>query len=232
MSATHGHDGSTARAKQVGERRRQPTEIRRQLIVEAARAVIAERGLFATTMRDIALASDVSLGTVTYHFASLNDILAEVIQGEMEHFYRPIVARAAEAPDARTALQIVLDEFLASDERTVHHWLLWLDFWALSAHDEHYATRQSQAYAMWRADLGDILSRGLSDGSFTVTELDAAVVEFLALFDGLAAHAYLPGAKFTSAQARQRLYDYVNRVLLSPGDVPLAAAPDPHRRRR
>jgi hypothetical protein len=47
---------SGARAKQASERSRHPTEIRRQLIVEAARSVIAERGLFATSVRDIAAA--------------------------------------------------------------------------------------------------------------------------------------------------------------------------------
>jgi len=50
------------RAKTASERVRQPTEIRRRLIVDAARSVISERGLFVTTMRDIAQASAVPGG--------------------------------------------------------------------------------------------------------------------------------------------------------------------------
>ena len=96
---------SGARAKQASERSRHPTEIRRQLIVEAARSVIAERGLFATSIRDIAAAGNVSIGTVTYHFTGIADILAEVLIGEMDSFYAPVIAAATAAPDGRAALR-------------------------------------------------------------------------------------------------------------------------------
>ena len=126
---------SGARAKQASERSRHPTEIRRQLIVEAARSVIAERGLFATSIRDIAAAGDVSIGTVTYHFTGIADILAEVLIGEMDSFYAPVIAAATAAPDGRAALEEIVDGFIASTPRAREHWALWLDFWALSAHD-------------------------------------------------------------------------------------------------
>ncbi len=80
---------SAARAKRASERTRHPTEVRRPLIVEAARSVIADRGLFATTMRDIAAASGVSLGTVTYHFRGIAEILGEVLDLEMDALYAP-----------------------------------------------------------------------------------------------------------------------------------------------
>src|SRR5512142_3461659 len=97
------------RARQASERIRHPTEVRRALIVEAARSVIADRGLFATTMRDIAAASQVSLGTWTYHFRGIAEILAEVLDGEMDTLYAPVVAAAAAMPDGRAALHALID---------------------------------------------------------------------------------------------------------------------------
>src|SRR5690348_908221 len=219
-----------ARARPASERIRHPTEVRRALIVEAARSVIADRGLFATTMRDIAAASEVSLGTVTYHFRGIAEILAEVLDGEMDAFYAPLVAAAFAQPDGRAALRALIDGFLASSPRARQHWVLWLDFWALSAHDGEYARRQAAFYQRWQRDVAAVFRRGLTDGTLRVWApgegealdggaapgeggaLDEAVVEFMAIFDGMAAQAYLPGADFGPAEARSRLHRYVDRI--------------------
>jgi AcrR family transcriptional regulator len=211
---------SGARAKQASERSRHPTEIRRHLIVEAARSVIAERGLFATSMRDIATASDVSIGTLTYHFTGIAEILAEVLNSEMDSFYGPVIAAAEAAPDGRAALREIVDGFIASSPRAREHWVLWLDFWALSAHDPEYARRQSEIYQRWHADVQAVFERGSADGSLRTTsekEEAAAVTEFMAIFDGMASQAYLPGAELRPVEARSRLHRYIDRL---PRDEP------------
>jgi AcrR family transcriptional regulator len=203
------------RAKTASERQRQPTEIRRRLIVDAARGVIAERGVFATTMRDIAQASEVSVGTLTYHFTGIAEILAEVLQGEMDSFYLPIVENARAAEDATTAMRLLIDGFFAADERTVQHWRLWLDFWSLSAHDPAYARWQAKAYDGWRTDVRQVVERGVEAGEFRVDDLDIVMTEFLAFFDGLAAQAYLPASSIGPLQARDHLLGWVERRLTS-----------------
>jgi AcrR family transcriptional regulator len=209
--------GARARAKQASERSRHPTEIRRHLIVEAARSVIAERGLFATSVRDIATASDVSLGTITYHFTGIAEILAEVLNREMDSFYSPAVAAAKAAPDGRAALREIVDGFIASSARAREHWVLWLDFWALSAHDPEYANLQSKIYRRWHADVQAVFERGSADGSLRAAS-EEAITEFMAIFDGMASQAYLPGAELRPAEARDRLHRYIDRL---PRDEPL-----------
>ena len=206
---------STPRAKTAGERQRQPTEIRRGLIVEAARGVIAERGPYAATMRDIATAGGVSLGTVSYHFSGIAEILAHVLQGEMDSFYLPIAERAHAAPDAATGIRMLIDGFFADDERTAQHWRLWLDFWSLSAHDETHAQWQESAYGQWRTDVREVLERGVASGEFRVGELDVVLADFLVSFDGLAVQAYLPGSRMGPAQARAYLHGWVDRHLFT-----------------
>jgi AcrR family transcriptional regulator len=201
-----------ARAKQASERSRHPTEVRRHLIVKAARSVIAERGLFATSVRDIAAASDVSIGTVTYHFTGIAEILAEVLNGEMDSFYAPVIATATATADGRSALEEIVDGFIASTPRAREHWLLWLDFWALSAHDPGYASRQSEIYQRWHADVQAVFERGSADGSLRPDSAQDAIAEFMAIFDGNAAQAYLPGADLRPAEARARLHRWIDRL--------------------
>jgi len=49
---------------------------RKSRIVDAAIEVIAEHGVAGTTSRRIAAAADVPLGSLTYHFNGLDDLLA------------------------------------------------------------------------------------------------------------------------------------------------------------
>jgi AcrR family transcriptional regulator len=203
---------SPARARPASERNRHPTEVRRHLIVEAARPVIAERGLFATSMRDIAAASEVSLGTVTYHFTGIAEILAEVLNGEMDTFYRPVIDTARAAPTGRAALEAIVDGLIASTPRARQHWVLWLDFWALSAHDPGYARRQSQIYRRWNGDVRDVFARGEADGSLGPDPRQEAVTEFMAIFDGMAWQAYLPSTNVRPADARTRLHRWIDRL--------------------
>ncbi|WP_031273697.1 TetR/AcrR family transcriptional regulator, partial [Curtobacterium sp. B8] len=74
--------GSDARLPAGGSgsvRARQRPEVRRAMIVAAAREVIVRRGVGSTGLRDIAAEAGVSVGTVTYHFGSVAEILNEVV---------------------------------------------------------------------------------------------------------------------------------------------------------
>ena len=206
------------RAKRAVDRVRQPTEIRRGLIIEAARGLIADRGLFAASLRDIAQRAQVSLGTVTYHFAGIAELLSAVLHAEMVDFYRPITARAAVEPDGRLALEMIIDGFFADGTRTMEHWRLWLDFWTLSAHEQTYADWQAEVYTQWRAEVVAILERGQVAGSLQFQDVETAAIEFMAVFDGWAAQAFLPRGAIDPARGRALLHDYVRRRLVREHD--------------
>jgi AcrR family transcriptional regulator len=185
-----------------GPIRRQPPEVRRRMLLDAARTVIAERGLHATTIRDVAAAGEVAVGTVTYHFSGIAEVLAGVLESEMDEWSEPLWAAADAAPDGRTGLSVLLDGLLADGDRAVQHWKLWLDFWALAAHYPQYATWQSQVYL----DLHDLaerlLRRGAADGSLVVADPRSAAVQVIALVDGLVVQCYLPEGRLQPAQGR------------------------------
>lgn len=60
----------------AGTRRTRPNDPhRRERIARAALAVVAERGVEGLTHRAVAAEADVPLGSTTYHFATLDDLL-------------------------------------------------------------------------------------------------------------------------------------------------------------
>jgi AcrR family transcriptional regulator len=176
---------------------RRPAIVRRRLVIEAARTVIARRGMAATRMRDVAAAAEVSLGTLTYHFAGIDELLGGVIEAEEVNFFQPLLERAGAAATGAAGLDVFIDGLFNDDERTREHWLLWLDYWTLASHDPKYGRWQDQSYAGWRAAIADLVERGRRDGSLVVADAELATTHFMVLVDGVAAQAYLTGRDST-----------------------------------
>lgn len=184
-------------------RKRQPPEVRRAMIIDAARELIAKQGMHATTIRDIAAAADVAVGTVTYHFSGIAEVLAGVLQAEMAEFSAPVMRAAADADSGLAGLRVLTSGLLADGDRAIEHWKLWLDFWTLAAHLAHYSDWQSQVYRDLHALTAELLTRGFGDGSLPGA-IDPArqAIEYIALMDGLVVQAYLPGSRLTAIEAR------------------------------
>src|ERR1700741_333272 len=69
----------------LGRRGRGPTDPgRREKIANAAIAVVAERGVEGVTHRAVAAVADVPLGSTTYHFATLDDLLVVALHTAAE----------------------------------------------------------------------------------------------------------------------------------------------------
>ncbi|MEU6711994.1 TetR family transcriptional regulator [Nonomuraea sp. NPDC046802] len=82
-------------------RRRDPG--RRDRLIDAALTVIAERGVAATRHRQIARIADVPLGSMTYHFSSLEEVLAEAFTRHADSVARVLDERLSAAPDREAA---------------------------------------------------------------------------------------------------------------------------------
>ncbi len=197
------------------KRRRQPATVRRQMIIGAAREVIAAQGLHATSVRDIATAAGVAVGTVTYHFAGIAEVLAGVLQAEMTQYSAPVMAAAAAAPTGAAGLDVLTTGLLGTGRRATEHWKLWLDFWTLAAHQDRYSTWQSQVYRDLHALAASLLDRGRADGSLAVSDAQRQSVEYIAMMDGLVVQGYLPGSRLRPAQVRGLLLAYTAAAFAS-----------------
>ena len=82
---------------------------RRQRIIDATLAVIADLGTAATTHRRIAEAAQVPLGSVTYYFATLEDLLTAAFLQLAEESSAAFRAHLEVATDRATACTAVVD---------------------------------------------------------------------------------------------------------------------------
>jgi DNA-binding transcriptional regulator YbjK len=96
----------TAPAAQT-QRRYDPE--RRDRIIDACLDVIAETGVTGTSHRKVAQAADVPLGSMTYHFTGMNELLHEAFSRFAQTASKQFEEEIAAARDADSAKQAIAD---------------------------------------------------------------------------------------------------------------------------
>ncbi|GAT69397.1 tetR family transcriptional regulator [Planomonospora sphaerica] len=177
-------------------RRRRHDPGRRDRLIDAALTVIAERGAAATTHREIARVADVPLGSTTYHFSSLEEVLAEAFTRHAESVARVFDERLSAARDRDAAVEAVValvsDALLGSERDLV----LAVELYVAAARNP--ALRAvTQA---WMARSRRALER----------HFDAATARGLdALIEGLVLHSALSTDPMTPGQIRHAIHRYL-----------------------
>ncbi|MET7932346.1 TetR family transcriptional regulator [Streptomyces sp. NPDC005322] len=166
---------------------------RRQRIIDAAITVVGERGIEGLSHRSVAAVADVPLGSTTYHFATLDDLLVAALGqvsaeclADMERWEReadPEVPLAEE-------LARVMEEWLAGDRTRLE-----LEYELYLAALRREAVRPIAA--AYLDDVAAVLARRTGD---------LGVARALgALIDGLMLQILLTGRPFDREEARVAL---------------------------
>jgi DNA-binding transcriptional regulator YbjK len=172
-----------------GRRVRRFDPQRRERILDAAIAVIAEHGLSGTTHRLIARAADVPLGSLTYHFSSLDELCAQAFTRLAERLSR---AYAAHFEGVRT-----LDGLVGAVTDLVHgnagadagEWAVSYELYLAALRDPALRTVTEE----WMRTSRTVLERFVDPE--TARGLDA-------LIEGLVMHRMLSTAPFPRAVTR------------------------------
>ena len=111
---------------------------RRDRIIDACLDVIAEVGVAGTSHRKVAEAADVPLGSMTYHFTGMAELLHEAFTRFAVAFSDRITARLAGAADREAAIATIIEAVEAdilSDQREL---VLTQELYTLAARDATY----------------------------------------------------------------------------------------------
>lgn len=155
---------------------------RREALVRAAFAEIAERGFEGLRLRPIAAAAGIDHSTLHHHFATKDDLVAAVLEhvtGQLEGSMRGDLAPAArlrhhltgiaEAVVRRPDLFVVLDEF---DRR--------------ARRDPALAATVRRDEEGWRQALAALFREGVERGSWSgALDVDASVELVIATLKGI-----------------------------------------------
>lgn len=175
---------------------------RRQRIVDATLDVVAEHGVPGTTHRRIAAAAGVPLGSVTYYFASLEELLTAAFLQLAEQSSAAFGARMAEASDRDSARAAIIDIIAGSVWAEPRTLLLSYELYAFAARHPPV----SRVMQRWMNNSRAALERFFDP--LTARALDALV-------EGIGIHNSID----TEPLDREAIHQIIERV--APRDIPL-----------
>ncbi|MFF8946215.1 TetR/AcrR family transcriptional regulator [Streptomyces sp. NPDC014864] len=165
---------------------------RRQRIIDAAIRVVGAKGIAGLSHRSAAAEADVPLGSTTYHFRTLDELLVAALRQANEGFAQAIAARGGlEDPrkDLAGELAALMGEWLAGDRTGVE-----LEYELYLAALRRPALRP--VAAEWADGLASLLAR----------RTDPVTARALvALMDGICLQVLLTGAAYDERYAREVL---------------------------
>lgn len=180
------------------------TEERRRQILEAAAAVIAERGVCDARISDIATRIGTSPALILYYFPGKDALLAEALAYRDQQFFDSVASELTEgSPSLR--LEALIEASCPPDEPLERdsEWLLWLDVWTRSRHDDTLAKTRMRMDNLFRAAIEEIVSEGIENADFQPVAVKDFAINLSALIDGLAIQVLLKDPAVDSANMRR-----------------------------
>ncbi len=141
---------SSSSGRQV--RRRDPG--RRDRIIDVCLDVIAEHGVAGTSHRRVAAAADVPLGSLTYHFTGMDQLLREAFDRFTRDAAKRFEDRLSRATDTDTAIEAVVRLITQDVFDTQRDLVLSNELYTLAAREPAYRTLTNTWMKRSRAALG------------------------------------------------------------------------------
>ncbi|MCN9239637.1 TetR family transcriptional regulator [Streptomyces sp. RY43-2] len=165
---------------------------RRQRIIDAAIRVVGRKGIAGLSHRSVAAEADVPLGSTTYHFTTLDELLVAALRQANEGFSRVLTASGLledTGGDLAEGLARALGAWLGGDHTGVE-----LEYELYLAALRRPALRP--VAAEWTEETAERLARRTDP---------VTARALLALMDGICLQVLLTGAPYDEAYAREML---------------------------
>jgi AcrR family transcriptional regulator len=162
---------------------------KRSRLVEAARAVFAEKGYASTRVADIAERAAVGKGTVYEYFSSKEELLFAVFESINAQISTRIDSAFAAGGSSEQQLHNLLRLAAEVTSEQVDLQPVILDFWAASRgkeFEEAYRQAVVSSYTLFRNLITDFIRDAQRQGEFTATiDAEALAATIVATVDGL-----------------------------------------------
>ena len=200
---------------------REAADVRRQSLIHATAACLAEHGLAGTSVRAICARAGVSPGLLTHYFAGVDALIAETYRETTQRVSRTLRQARDQARDEPKAQ---LTAFLtASFQPPIAEPALlatWLAFWSAVNSNPTIADIHRETYKDYRSEL----ERMLHACGVSFPDVGPIAIALTALVDGLWLELTLDPSTFSHDQASAMVVRWLDALLEPLGLHPTGGA--------
>ncbi len=193
---------------------REAPDVRRQALIDATAACLAERGAAGTSVRAICQRAGVSPGLLRHYFDGIDALIAETYRATAARVSATLGAAAdAAGADPRARLIAFITASFRPPVSDASLLGTWLAFWSLVKTDPAIAAIHAETYRDNRAALESLLAgHGLP-----AARVRPVAIALTALVDGLWLERSLDPASFTPEEAGAMAVRWLDTLLERPG---------------
>lgn len=189
---------------------RETADARRQSLIEAAAACLAERGAAGTSVRAICARAGVSPGLLTHYFKGVDALIAATYRTVTAQVSASLDAAVAQAgADPRARLIAFLTASFRPPIADAELLATWLAFWSLVKTDSAIAAIHRDTYRGYRSDLEALLR----EGGLAAGRIEKVAIALTALVDGLWLELSLDPTTFTPDEASAMAVRWLDALL-------------------
>jgi AcrR family transcriptional regulator len=185
---------------------------RREEILRATVAQIAERGVAAIRVADVATALGISTALVFYHFRSKDRLVAKAFGYAARRDLDRLAEVVASGGTARERLVRALRLYHPSGS-AAPGWRLWIDGWSAALREPELRRVCRRLDLRWRDTIAALIAEGVAAGEFDCPEPEAAAWRITALIDGLSVQTTVHRGVLTRRRAEAWAYEQAAREL-------------------
>ena len=192
---------------------RESADFRRQSLIGATAACLAEQGAAGTSVRTICARAGVSPGLLRHYFDGIDDLVAATYRDVTDRVSATLrEAEEAAGPEPRARLIAFVTASFRPPIADPALLATWLAFWSLVKTRPAIASIHGETYRGYREELEQLLA----GCGLTAVQARPAAIALTALVDGLWLELSLDPSTFTPAEASAMAVRWVDSLIGRP----------------
>ena len=191
---------------------RESADVRRQALIDATAACLAEKGAGGTSVRGICARAGVSSGLLTHYFEGVDALILATYKDVGRKVSAAVNAAVdAAGDDPRDRLRAGLEANFVRPVLDPDLLATWIAFWSLVKSDRNIAAVHAEVYAGAREQLEDLLRAAAPH--LTEARIRIATISLQALVDGLWLELCLDRSTFSPREAQAMVAEAMDRLI-------------------
>ncbi|RKI85057.1 TetR/AcrR family transcriptional regulator [bacterium 0.1xD8-71] len=173
----------------MGRRKKEPRSVHRENIVSAASTLFLEKGIFSTSMDDIAKAAGYSKATLYVYFENKEEIVGILVLNSMKKLYDYISSALIQQETTRARYDLICRGLVEYQEEFPFYFKMVLDKININFEDHNYLPEEQETYQVGEEinkKIKDFLLSGMELGDLrSDLEIMPAIFNFWGMLSGI-----------------------------------------------
>ena len=158
---------------------------RKAQILDAALAVIVQKGYENSRMDDIVASSKMSKGAIYWYYKSKKEIYLSLVNHWVHHYSAVLNHIVDTDRSASDQLRSLFQYFTVQYEKDPVVFKALLEFWSMAGRDPEFNDKLQKVYSEFVNLISTIIQQGMDNGEFKNLDLDITAMSIMVNIEGI-----------------------------------------------